>query len=479
MPTIKERAAIKPSLPRKDPTLSYWQDPPDEIAGVRTSTNLPEDADYVIIGSGISGALIAFGLLEKKPNAKIVMLEARGACSGASGRNGGHTKAGSYRAFPKLLERYGKEEALKIVQLEYDNIVATHAFAAKYDIACESRACDTVDIVYDKATFDDGVEAVKLIQENLGTTAGIGRYAIYDADAARREFLTPGEDVCGAITYAAGSISAYRFGVGILKMCLKLGLNLQTFTPAEAISSSEGIWTAKTPRGEIMTPNLILATNGYSAQLLPQLQGKIVPIRGQVTAHRSGPKISKLRPQGLDTTYSFIYRNGYEYMIPRPFLPSTPEHLSGDIVIGGGIGKLPNEGLSEYGETDDTVLNSNNSAYLHQTTKTYFGENWGDDHPTERVRNDWTGIMGFTGDGHPLVGELPGKKGLWISAGFNGHGMVLCLKCAEALTHMLLDIGTEVFGTWFPSSFAITEERLEEMVFKGYITTASEQTGGK
>jgi glycine/D-amino acid oxidase-like deaminating enzyme len=317
---------------------------------------------------------------------------------------------------------------LKTVRLEYANIVATHDFAAKHNIPCESRPCDTVDIIYDQSTFDSGVAAIEFLRTSLNSDEEAARYEIFDSSAAKTEFLTPGNDVVGAFKYIGGSISAYKFGCGVLKMCLQKGLNLQTYTPVEKIYKTQTddgkppIWVATTSRGEVRTPNLILATNGYSAHLLPQLQGKIVPIRGQVTAHRSGPELSKLCPAGLSTTYSFIYKTGYEYMIPRPYLPSTPAELSGDIVIGGGLGQLKDGGLSEYGETDDTVLNLDNSAYLRETTKTYFGSNWGQDDPKSRVRKEWSGIMGFTGDGLPFVGALPDQEGLWISAGFNGHG---------------------------------------------------------
>jgi len=87
-PKMDEKAAIPPGLPRSNPTVSYWQEPPDGIARHRSSTSLPEQADYVIIGSGISGTCIAYHLLLRKPNAKIVMIEARESSSGASGRNG-------------------------------------------------------------------------------------------------------------------------------------------------------------------------------------------------------------------------------------------------------------------------------------------------------------------------------------------------------------------------------------------------------
>lgn len=85
---MDERARIPVSLPRDNPTQSYWQDPPDAIASLRSTEALPESVDVVIIGSGITGAAVAWGLLQDRSSPGILMLEAREACSGATGRNG-------------------------------------------------------------------------------------------------------------------------------------------------------------------------------------------------------------------------------------------------------------------------------------------------------------------------------------------------------------------------------------------------------
>lgn len=76
------------TLPSAHPTLSYWQDPPSPLANHRSTEGLPDDADIVIIGSGITGASIADKILNRKPTTKVVMLEARELCCGATGRNG-------------------------------------------------------------------------------------------------------------------------------------------------------------------------------------------------------------------------------------------------------------------------------------------------------------------------------------------------------------------------------------------------------
>lgn len=48
------------------------------------------DVDVVVVGSGITGAGVAWGLLKGDGGKKkrVVMLEARSVCSGATGRNG-------------------------------------------------------------------------------------------------------------------------------------------------------------------------------------------------------------------------------------------------------------------------------------------------------------------------------------------------------------------------------------------------------
>jgi hypothetical protein len=84
---MEGRAANPVSLPHPRPTVSYWQDPPDDIANLRSMDELPASAEVVVIGSGISGAALAWNLLQNGPR-NMVMLEARQACSGATGRNG-------------------------------------------------------------------------------------------------------------------------------------------------------------------------------------------------------------------------------------------------------------------------------------------------------------------------------------------------------------------------------------------------------
>lgn len=74
-------------LPVGSPTKSYWhQEPSKKLLGHQTTRELPRFADVVIVGSGITGAFAAHFLKEKRPDLSVVMLEAREACWGATGR---------------------------------------------------------------------------------------------------------------------------------------------------------------------------------------------------------------------------------------------------------------------------------------------------------------------------------------------------------------------------------------------------------
>ncbi|KAI7240363.1 FAD dependent oxidoreductase [Hortaea werneckii] len=455
---MEQRAQVPPGLPKTSPTISYWQDPPSSIANLKTTPHLPPQADYVIVGSGISGACIAHNLLTRCPNAHVVMLEARQACSGATGRNGGHTKAASYRSFLSHERELGLTEAIKIARMEYENIIASHELARKYGIDCASVICPTVDIIFSRTQLMLGKRAIERMHVTMGENDLAADYKIYTAEEAREKFKTP--DALGAFEYTAGSLSAYAFTTGILKLALAQGLNLQTTTPAESVAwspgSEGGMWNVQTPRGHISTSNLILATNGYTAHLLPRFQGLIVPLHGQVVAQRPG---ADLPQHGLTHTYSFIHETGYEYMMTRP---STAVN-AGDIVVGGGLHQLPNDGASRYGETDDSDLEPSIQKYLRDCTPRFFGENWGRDHDAGRIKKECSGIMGASADGLPYVGAVPGvAPGLWMSCSFNGHGMVWCLKSAEALVGMMVGDEAErkVIRHWFPQSSVVTAERM-------------------
>ncbi len=127
-----------------------------------------------------------------------------------------------------------------------------------------------------------------------------------------------------------------------------------------------------------------------------------------------------LKHTGL-RSWSLTYDNGFDYIIQSP---STKE-----IFAGGGLAQAFDHGLSELGNVHDDVQSTLPLAHLGGAMNAVFGLE-PDTVMTNGVKAAWTGIMGFTSDGLPLIGALPNEvtgrdgKGEWIAAGFNGYGMV-------------------------------------------------------
>ena len=84
---LMKRLEQPPGIPVSHPTPSFWLDNPSPIADYSIPDGkFPTYADVVIIGSGITGMSVARTLVGAGRGLKVVMLEARAACSGATGR---------------------------------------------------------------------------------------------------------------------------------------------------------------------------------------------------------------------------------------------------------------------------------------------------------------------------------------------------------------------------------------------------------
>ena len=77
------------TVPNTEPVngrVSHWF---DELPSYRPSLPGNRDADVCIVGAGYTGLWTAYYLNRADPSLRIVVLEARFAGVGASGRNGG------------------------------------------------------------------------------------------------------------------------------------------------------------------------------------------------------------------------------------------------------------------------------------------------------------------------------------------------------------------------------------------------------
>ncbi|TVY85280.1 Glycine oxidase [Lachnellula suecica] len=321
---------------------------------------------------------------------------------------------------------------------EEANVRNVGAFIKENGIQCDLRSVEAVDIAEDEETLEYLVDNLKEREENMGTSAI--KYSVWNQEECK-DLQCP--TAVGAVAFPAYVMNPYKFVCTLLEMSISKGLNLQTNTPVLKISKEtvDGNWTVVTERGDIEAENVILATNAYTSALYPPLKDFITPVRGQIAAVRSGSKIAG--NPALKRTCQLM---SGEYMQTR----QEPFTGAGDLIIGGGRGY---SSTREYNMTDDSTIHPKISAHLSRIVpRRFFGEKgWGED---AGVVMEWTGIMGYTEDGQPVIGQAPGEEGLWVCAGFHGHGMATTFQSAEALVGLMTGKSEEV-GKWLPECYRI------------------------
>ncbi|RYP61309.1 hypothetical protein DL770_009818 [Monosporascus sp. CRB-9-2] len=476
-------------LPVDNPTESYWlKEPSEKLLGHRTTEQLPRTADVVIVGSGITGAFAAHFLKEKNPNLDIVMLEAREACWGATGRNGGHCQ-------PAI---YASVAAPHIAAFELRTYSYLKALVEEYSIPCDWRTTSGVHAFYSAALFDTVRDAVARLADgypDLAANVAVverGGTVPWLLEGERREMTLDGLRVgagAGAVVqWNAASLWPYKLVAFVLERLLAAGrFNLQTNTPATGLSSSSAatattsgtgtrdhdggsttLWTVHTPRGTVTAPRVLLATNAYTSHLLPQFADLIVPVRGQVSALKPPPPSPSPHsppppPQPpLDIGHTFVFAgepddpySRDDYLIQRP--PAAAE-----LVFGGGRKHARGRGVGVWDDasTDEPVAwylrgelgglmdlshrpspsAPSPSAPITATATGGESKKKQDLEPT----HEWTGIMGYSRDGYPWVGVVPPSlggsdgRGLAVCAGFTGHGMPNAALCAKAVVSLMM-----------------------------------------
>lgn len=272
------------------------------------------------------------------------------------------------------------------------------------------------------------------------------------------------------LTTGAGSLWPYKLVTFIVRKLLADDkIKLFTNTPVEAISGSQGKYELRTNRGAIKAKHVLLATNAYTSHLLPSFSNLIVPVRGTMSALIPPPNSTI-----LPNSYGFVGAgpganpNADDYLIQRPFngVPNPKGHL----MFGGGRTAGVLEGI---GETDDSVVDTGSVAYLQRIlleTLDLGPEAKG--MKQLKVEKAWSGIMGYSRDNAPWIGGVPGMEGVWLCAGYTGHGMPNATLCAKAAVEMLLasEKGEDlaqvqkdmVTGGRIPSAYLISAERLAE-----------------
>ncbi|HWG55009.1 MAG TPA: FAD-dependent oxidoreductase [Gaiellaceae bacterium] len=354
---------------------SYWLEEPSAPVASRP---LEGRADVEIVGGGVTGCSCALTLA--RAGLRVRVHEAREIASGASGRNGGFALRGGSMPYHEAAATLGRDTAARLWRLTEDGLRTLSAYAGDaFTLTGSLRlAADGDELLSVQAEHDallaDGfaVEWIEPLPPQLARFRGgfrhVGDGAIHPARWVRR--------------LAAQAVEA--------------GAELRERSRVERLDDLEAA-------------TVVVATDGYTRDLVPEVDAAVGPIRNQVVV--TEPLDELLFP------LPHYARHGYDYW----------QQLSdGRLVVGG----RRDAALEEEATAEEAVTAAIQSR-LEELVAALLGR-------VPAITHRWAGIFGSSADGLPLAGRLPVRDGVWVALGYAGHGNVLGLVCGDLVARAIL-----------------------------------------
>lgn len=394
---------------------SWWLTGPERPQWAADA--VPARAKVAVIGSGLTGASVAYHLALAGVDGVVVLERGPQPADGATGRNGG-------QILPTLTPAATTGGAsAEMLRFEQDSIEETRRYAWSVAGGCDVEVSGTVWAGPDEDMVRDllkcAPERARVLtrtelSNRIGTDAYVG--AVLDPE--------------GGQLYPAKVVRS------LLDKARSCGTRVCVNAAVVEISPISGGSAIKLASGQtVAVEHVVHATNAFAAPLLPPAVGRaLLPVRAQALCTKPLPQFTR---HNIIISRRWAPENevnkSSEYLIQRS---------DGRVILGGARDKGVNK---EEHVMDTTTIRPNVSAHLHSFMHAF---------PAMRhaeIETEWTGIICNTPDEHPLVGSVPGRPGQLMAAGFNGHGMALAFRCGKAIAAW---IATGSRPEFLPKSFA-------------------------
>jgi len=373
--------------------LSYWE-----------HQTYFKDVDICIIGSGIVGLSAAFYLKKKSPSLNILVLDRSFLPYGASTRNAGFACFGSVGELKNDLEAHSEKEIFGLVEKRWKGLQRLRANLGDENIGYEEHGGYEIFTTDQTELYEHCVERIVGLNATMKEITGI-KEVYWTADERISEFGFQGVAHM-LFNNAEGQIHTGQMMNVLLNKVRSLGVNVINGFPVQNFSEQENHVDIIAENGIcIKTKKLLIATNGFARQLVPELD--VTPARAQVVITQP--------IDGLMWKGNFHYDEGYFYF----------RNVGERVLLGGGRNlDFEKEATSEFG-LSDKIQNRLNKMLKEIILP---GVNF-------EVDMRWSGIMGLGDKKISIVRQL--SPHIFCAVRMGGMGIAIGSLIGEEASEMI------------------------------------------
>jgi glycine/D-amino acid oxidase-like deaminating enzyme len=347
----------------------------------------------VVVGGGCIGASAAFYLAQARAG-RVVLVERDRVGSGPTARTVGIVRL-----------HYSHEPLVELARRSLERFVHFEELTGK-----SADFTRTGFLLLAPATELEGLAANVALQRRLGVRAEV----LTPEEVARLDPRLDLEGVAGAAYEPeAGYADGYATATGFAAAARRLGVEVWEGTSAQELQVASGrVGGVQTSRGLVSCSRVLVAAGVWTAALLRTVgvDFPVVASREQVVQLAPPPSFGRLQLVVEDLGLGFYARPETGGTVLAGVLEEEPEQI------------VPDPDRFNTGVDWDFVER--------------VGTLWSRRYPSgaqAEFRGGYASLYDVTPDWQPVLGPVEGVEGLFVAAGFSGHGFKLSPSLGEEL----------------------------------------------
>ena len=355
--------------------------------------------DVVVIGAGFTGLSAALALVKQGVSVAIVDMHEPG--WGASGRNGGQVIPGLKWDPEELIKKLGAEAGHKVFEFAKTSSDKTFQIIEENNLDCGLTKTGWLQPIHNEAAVKDSRNRAKQWCDR-----GIEVKQLSQAETAH---MVGSDYYQGALLFPnGGSLQPLSYARELARVIIEKGGHVYKDAQVTKLEKRGDQWQVMTQNGQLSATKVLVATNGYSGDLIKGLNKSIVDLTSFIVA-------SKPLPAEVRDT---IFPGGQACADTRRILTYMRLDQEGRLLLGGRGSYSDPISESSFKDVESKLLT------IFPQLK---GIEW---------EYRWFGRFAVTTDFIPHIHEP--EPGLVCMLGYSGRGVAMASSMGEPLAQYLV-----------------------------------------